>query len=608
MSHTGRRTAIKRMFAMSAAKRAMSVLHSARLVFTRSSAPARLVCIAGALVVTIYFAAPAILGYFEGIRRTINNAYLVAPIDVALNKALNFCSGDGDFFVPPYANIATTTPDNPLGSSVNTLIEHRDPDQSYQDVEFAFSEMGQLPAIDDRNTKEWHDSQRTTFVDSRLRIASARPVGRHDVHKSTSQPELVATINADAFEILRGLSLYEDCGGWTFGRRPAPGTLRLLGSLLWPAGYLQSRFDPDDPIHNDLYGHLHIQMGWNPDPIYWNAWRGTHHFTFTHPESNLSLGVWIPVSSGPEFLQYVMIWFLTTWAVLLLALGSLLSWWSLKPLRALARSTQSAGRIVEADDGVPDKLRSLADGLPSRTGAFRELKMLLHSMSSLLEERERWMGDVVHQLKNNLAVFSVNIRKLRAAGNRDAAGPFGSVLKEIDKAADMIRSTLKSVEVYQWALFGRPEEKARLDLDSMLDTIADEIEDLGGEIYIYYAACHPLNVHGRRTALMSALQNLIRNAHFHGGAIEIGVELTDGGKRAVITIDDDGPGIDDDIDEIFKPYRRGRNPRSHGAGLGLAIAAGVISDHGGEIAVSNREAADGSREGLRVCVTLPLNG
>ncbi|MDE0304219.1 MAG: hypothetical protein OXI87_04945 [Albidovulum sp.] len=72
-------------------------------------------------------------------------------------------------------------------------------------------------------------------------------------------------------------------------------------------------------------------------------------------------------------------------------------------------------------------------------------------------------------------------------------------------------------------------------------------------------------------------------------------------------------GIDDDeTEELFKPYRQGRNCHDdtggafRGAGLGLAIAAGVIADHGGEISIANREAADGSIAGLRARVVLPL--
>ena len=588
------------------------------------------IAIAGAALALVFLATAVLLVGSERQRSAAESAFEIASFKQAFDQVGEYCAdsptemvratwlltpyaNDREFANLPtmstrawllnaYANIKPFRPDSPD----NALIEYRNPDPSTA-RRLRQSKWNEISEHDLSRHREEDRLARAAVFHALLTMGRVEKADTKLLEPSGPYNIIpIIPANEDEFEVLRDLSLYGHCS-WTFWKRPAPGTLRLLGSMFWPAGHLESRFDPDDPIHDDLFGFAFPRMGWDPDPIYWNAWRGTHHFTFTHAKAEYPLSVWIPVSTGPDFVQRVMAVALFIWVVLAFALGAGIVWWRSKPLRTLALNARAAGKIIETDDGVQGKLKSLADGLPSRTGAFREMKMLLHGMSSLLEERERWMGDVVHQLKNNLAVFSVNLRKLRAAGSGDAAGPFGSELEEIDKAADMIRGTLESVEVYQWALFGRPEEKARLDLDSMLDTIADEIEDLGGEVSISYATRRPLNVHGRRTALMSALQNLIWNAHVHGGAIEVRVELTDGGRKVVITIDDDGPGIDDDIDEILKPYRRGRNPRGHGAGLGLAIASGVISDHGGEIAVSNREAADGSRAGLRVCVALPLN-
>ena len=625
MNHTGRSAAIHRMFALA---RPLQLGAPFRHVRGRRAMIA--IAVVGAAMALVFLVTTVLLVESERRRAMEESAFKAASFKQALAHVRKYCLSPmpiKDWLL--YANIFNVydwrlRPDN----SDKELIEYLNPDPStarrlrqlkkYEIVKHM--EKANIPgsaaAHDLSRYREEDRLARDAAFHALLKMGHVEKADTKLLEPSTPvflPPLVLQDLENELhlkneFQMLHELSLFGHCS-WTFWKRPAPSSLRLIGSLFWLAGYQESRFDPDDSIHNDLFGNLLLQkLGWKyRDTVYWNAWRGTYHFTFTHPKAEYPLSVWIPVSSGSAFLQRVMILFLGTWAALMLALGAVLAWWVLKPLRTLARSARAAGRIVEADDGVPDKLKSLADGLPSRTDAFREMKVLLHSMSSLLEERERWMGDVVHQLKNNLAVFSVNLRKLRAAGNGDAAGPFGPELEEIDKAADMISGTLKSVEVYQWALFGRPEEKARLELDSMLDTIADEIEDLGGEISISYAGRRPLNMYGRRTALMSALQNLIRNAHLHGGAIEVRVELTDGDTKAVITIDDDGPGIDDDIDEIFKPYRQGRKPRGHGAGLGLAIAAGVISDHGGDIAVSNREAADGSRAGLRVWVALPLN-
>ena len=72
----------------------------------------------------------------------------------------------------------------------------------------------------------------------------------------------------------------------------------------------------------------------------------------------------------------------------------------------------------------------------------------------------------------------------------------------------------------------------------------------------------------------------------------------------VITVSDDGPGIDPDrLGEVFEPFVRleeSRSSETGGAGLGLSIARTLIRAHGGEIALSNRPGG-----GLDAVVRLP---
>jgi len=83
------------------------------------------------------------------------------------------------------------------------------------------------------------------------------------------------------------------------------------------------------------------------------------------------------------------------------------------------------------------------------------------------------------------------------------------------------------------------------------------------------------------------------------------VTLAQDKRQAIITIDDNGPGIAPDrLDAMFEPFTRGDDSRSletGGAGLGLSIARTIIVAHGGQITLENRQEG-----GLRVTVTLPL--
>lgn len=107
--------------------------------------------------------------------------------------------------------------------------------------------------------------------------------------------------------------------------------------------------------------------------------------------------------------------------------------------------------------------------------------------------------------------------------------------------------------------------------------------------------CRPL-------ALKRALRNLVENAVRYGGGARLALAGDDQG--VTLTIDDDGPGLPEDLlERVFDPFVRGeasRSPETGGAGLGLAIARTILRSHGGDVGLANREGG-----GLRATVTLP---
>ncbi|WP_107658423.1 sensor histidine kinase [Nocardia suismassiliense] len=112
-------------------------------------------------------------------------------------------------------------------------------------------------------------------------------------------------------------------------------------------------------------------------------------------------------------------------------------------------------------------------------------------------------------------------------------------------------------------------------------------------------------------ALGRVLTNLISNAIAHtppGGEVALSAGASDG--QAWARVDDTGPGIDEaDLPRIFEVAYRGTAARSPvaadgvptGSGMGLAIAAGLVEAHHGEITVQNRD------RGCRFEVRLPLS-
>src|SRR5207244_3080930 len=76
---------------------------------------------------------------------------------------------------------------------------------------------------------------------------------------------------------------------------------------------------------------------------------------------------------------------------------------------------------------------------------------------------------------------------------------------------------------------------------------------------------------------------------------EVSVEIAADGRRARITVRDDGPGVTtDEVAKIFDPGERGSAATgdSPGAGLGLALARRLARQVGGDVVA---EAAPGGR-------------
>ena len=101
------------------------------------------------------------------------------------------------------------------------------------------------------------------------------------------------------------------------------------------------------------------------------------------------------------------------------------------------------------------------------------------------------------------------------------------------------------------------------------------------------------------------LTNLIGNALRHtpeGGQVTIDAQRRDGKVR--VSVSDTGEGIPaEHLPRVFERFYRGEKSRSRasgGAGLGLAIAKGIVEAHGGTIEVSSRVG-----EGSTFTFTLP---
>jgi len=253
------------------------------------------------------------------------------------------------------------------------------------------------------------------------------------------------------------------------------------------------------------------------------------------------------------------------------------------PLGALAAAAGRLGRDVGAAP-LPER------GTLEMRRAARAFNEMQERLRRLVENRTRLLAAISHDLRTPLTLLRLRAEGVESAEERER------MLATIAEMDAMIGATLAYARDEAAA-----EPRRRSDLTALLGSLVDDLAEAG--LPVALAPAEPLVLDCQPAALRRALVNLLDNAVKYGGRAEVSIRAA--GGRAEILVEDAGPGLPEaELARVFQPFYRVEASRSRetgGIGLGLAIAAGIVEAHGGEIALENRPEG-----GLRARVTLPL--
>jgi len=213
------------------------------------------------------------------------------------------------------------------------------------------------------------------------------------------------------------------------------------------------------------------------------------------------------------------------------------------------------------------------------------------------------VGGMAHEINNPLASILVNMEMLLSEASDPAQlETLQAVKAETDRAAQIVRNLLTYIR-------GQGSDRAAIDLR---EAVRGALALRRNQLVHWRIAVEvdlpdtPVLVWGNTVNLQQVLMNLLTNAehaiHGHRGHGRVWVRLAAAAGRAVITVDDDGPGVPPELlTRVFDPFYTTK-PEGEGTGLGLSVSAGIVADHNGKISALLRP--DG---GARFQVELPLH-
>ncbi|MEJ2733575.1 MAG: HAMP domain-containing sensor histidine kinase [Anaerolineae bacterium] len=272
---------------------------------------------------------------------------------------------------------------------------------------------------------------------------------------------------------------------------------------------------------------------------------------------------------------------------------------------------QAANKIAQGELGVRVTVTG-NDEMASLARTFNEMAEQLQAADQMQRDLDRLRRNLIawagHDLRTPLASIRAIVEALADGMVQDP--------DTIDRYLHTAQRDIRSLSLLIDDLFELAQLEAgglRLEIlpNSLSDLISDTLESfselaarqgvtLGGSVG---PGVDPVPLDARQVGRV--LANLVGNALRHtpsGGEVQVEARRTAEGVQ--VEVRDTGEGIEaEDLPHIFERFYRSEKSRSRtsgGAGLGLAIAKGIVEAHGGQIGA---ESTPG--QGTRFCFSLP---
>ncbi len=193
-----------------------------------------------------------------------------------------------------------------------------------------------------------------------------------------------------------------------------------------------------------------------------------------------------------------------------------------------------------------------------------------------LGERTQMLAAITHDLQTPVTRLRLRLENVTDDALRERLiGDLAAMQALIREGLELARSAESA------------EQRAALDLDSLLESIVEDSAEAGAQARFEQGSGAVLML--RPLAMHRLFSNLVDNAVSYGHSAQVRVEQ--GADGVTVRVRDQGPGLaEDELEAVFDPFVRLETSRSRetgGAGLGLTIARALAEKDGARLVLRN---------------------
>ena len=265
-----------------------------------------------------------------------------------------------------------------------------------------------------------------------------------------------------------------------------------------------------------------------------------------------------------------------------------------KDLRTMEHLITFASDVARGED---------AGKIPESAGSrdVRELQAALATMVDALHERiaiearsveamQQFVGDASHELRTPLTVMKGynEILTNPSANDEQRGRATERVTREIERMDSLVADLLLAAEVRE----APHHAEQKVPLSALLSSRADEFAAENPERVVTSTIEPFLFVRGREDLFDRLFINSFSNIVRHTPATtDVHVTLGRDGSRAVLRVEDAGPGLPEYgvRPQRFRRFDQARSRETGGSGLGMSIMADIAEGVGGTMVTSQSE-------------------